>query len=114
MARSHPNYFRSTKGHSENLPDFSCHRSHVTGHFRDELYRIMQEAVREGRTFVDVNAGEVHAGLGGYPGRDHGVPVCCKVMREEWATDYGDKILQEPPRGQGVSLTIRYILPRPK
>ena len=82
--------------------------------FRDELYRIMQEAVREGRTFVDVNAGEVHAGLGGYPGRDHGVPVCCKVMREEWATDYGDKILQEPPRGQGVSLTIRYILPRPK
>ncbi len=81
--------------------------------FRDELYRIMDEAVREGRKYVDVNAGEVHRGLGGYPGPEHRVPVCCKVMKEAVAQDYGDKVLQEPPSGQGASLTIRYKLPRP-
>jgi hypothetical protein len=82
--------------------------------FRDELYRIMQEAVREGHKYVDVNAGEIHEGLGGYPGRNHRVPVCSKVMREEMAPDYGDKVMQEPPSGEGASLTIRYILPRRK
>ena len=79
--------------------------------FRDELYRIMAEAVREGHKYVDVNAGEVHRGLGGCPGPDHRVPVCCKVMKE--AMTHGDKVLQEPPSGQGASLTIRYKLPRP-
>jgi len=81
--------------------------------FRDELYRIMYEAVRQGSKYVDVNAGEVHSGLGGYPGRDHRVPVCCAVMKAAMATDYGDRVLPEPPSGQGASLTIRYVLPRP-
>jgi len=81
--------------------------------FRDELYRILDEAVRQAHKYVDVNAGELHRGLGGYPGPDHRVPVCCKVMKEKMAPDYGDKVLQEPPSGQGASLTIRYVLPRP-
>ncbi len=70
--------------------------------FRDELYRIMDEAVREGRKYVDVNAGEVHRGLGGYPGPEHRVPVCCKVMKEAVAQDYGDKVVFR--RGKGCSL----------
>jgi len=81
--------------------------------FRDELYRIMDEAVREGSRYVDVNAGEIHRGMGGYPGPDHRVPVCCKVMQDAMAPDYGDKVLQKPPSGQGASLTIRYVLPLP-
>jgi hypothetical protein len=81
--------------------------------FRDELYRIMDEAVREGSRYVDVNAGEIHRGMGGYPGPDHRVPVCCKVMQDAMAPAYGDKVLQKPPSGQGASLTIRYVLPRP-
>ena len=81
--------------------------------FRDELYRIMYEAVRQGCKYVDVNGGEVHSGLGGYLGRDHRVPVCCTVMKAAMATDYGDMVLQEPPSGQGASLTIRHVLPRP-
>ncbi len=64
--------------------------------FRDELYRIMYEAVRQGSKYVDVNAGEVQSGLGGYPGRDHRVPVCCTVMKAAMATAY-DMVLQEPP-----------------
>jgi len=80
--------------------------------FRDELYRIMDEAVREGHKYVDVNAGELYKGLGSYPGADHRLSICCKVMKEAMAPDYGDKVLQEPPSGQGASLTIRYVLPR--
>lgn len=81
--------------------------------FSDELYRIMYEAVQLGSKYVDVNAGDLHRGLGGYPGPDHRVPICCNVMKAAMAPDYGDKILQEPPSGQGASLTIRYVLPRP-
>jgi len=62
--------------------------------FRDELYRIMDEAIREGHKYVDVNAGEIHRGLGSYPG----------------ARPQGACLLQ--PSGQGASLTIRYVLPR--
>jgi len=29
------------------------------------------------------------------------------------ASDIGDRVLQEPPSGQGASLTIRYALLRP-
>ena len=53
--------------------------------FREELYRIMDEAVHQGSKYVDVNAGELHSGLGGYPGRDHRVPICCKVMKSAMA-----------------------------
>ena len=81
--------------------------------FRDELDRILDEAVRQGHKYVDVNAGEIHKGLGAYPGPDHRVPACCSVMRAAMAPDYGDRVLQEPPSGQGASLTIRYLLPRP-
>jgi len=81
--------------------------------FRDELYRITYEAAHQGSKYVDVNAGELHSGLGGYPGPDHRVPICCKVMKAAMEPDYGDMILQEPPSGQGASLTIRYVLPRP-
>jgi len=49
---------------------------------------------------------------GSYPGPNHRMPVCCKVMKDAMAPDYGDKVLQEPPSGQGASLTIRYVLPR--
>jgi 5-methylcytosine-specific restriction protein A len=41
------------------------------------------------------------------------MPVCCDVMRAAIASDVGDRVLQEPPSGQGASLTIRYVLPRP-
>jgi hypothetical protein len=36
--------------------------------------------------------------------------MCCAVMRSEMSA--GDAILQEPPKKQGASLTIRYELPR--
>ena len=80
--------------------------------FRDALHRIFYEAFKAGRSSVDVNSGDLHARVGGYPSPDHRMPVCCQVMRTALAPDAGDVITNEPPSGQGATLTIRYVLPR--
>ncbi len=82
--------------------------------FRMEMYRMMNEAMREGRETAEINAGDLHRRVGDYPGRNHRMPVCCEVMRGAFASDAGDVIVEEPPSGQGASLTIRYVLPRPE
>jgi len=81
--------------------------------FKSELHRMMLEAMKGGKEFAEINAGELHRRVGNYPGRNHQMPVCCRVMRAALAPDAGDLILQEPPSGQGATLTIRYVLPRP-
>ena len=75
-----------------------------------QLFLKIQRANEHGETFVDVNAGELHRLVGDYPGSDHRMPTCCRVMREEMQPD--DTILHEPQKGSGASLTIRYLLPR--
>jgi 5-methylcytosine-specific restriction protein A len=79
--------------------------------FRLELRRQLEEAQRSGaRPHVDINSGDFHRRVGGYPGPNHRMPVCCDVMYEEVGT--GDEIISSPPKGKGASLTIRYKLPR--
>jgi hypothetical protein len=79
--------------------------------FKQELFRMMAEAHNAGNDFVEINAGELHKRVGGYPGRNHRMPNCCQVMKTQLALDYGDTIVDEPPSGQGPTLTIRYRLP---
>jgi 5-methylcytosine-specific restriction protein A len=81
--------------------------------FRDELHGMMLEAMNAGKPFAEINAGKLHRRVGDYPGRRHRMPVCCQVMRATLAPDAGDTIVSQPPKGQGASLTIRYVLPRP-
>ncbi|MBZ5667277.1 MAG: HNH endonuclease [Acidobacteriia bacterium] len=80
--------------------------------FREELFRMMHAAFKQ-HGHVDINAGELHRRLGDYPGPNHRMPVCCEVMKAAMAEDAGDRILEQPERGEGASLTIRYVLPRP-
>ncbi len=82
--------------------------------FRMEMYRMMSEAMREGKQTAEINAGKLHRRVGDYPGRNHRMPVCCEVMRGAFAPDVGDVILEEPTSGQGASFRIRYVLPRPE
>lgn len=78
--------------------------------FQNALDEFIEQAQADGKAFVDVQAGELHREVGGYPGPDHRMPVCCSVMRKTM-TD-GDVVLSEPPKGVGASLKIRYRLPR--
>jgi hypothetical protein len=81
--------------------------------FKLELYRMILEAMKTEKEFVEINAGELHRRVGDYPGTNHRMAVCCKVMRSNFAPDVGDMIVKQSPSGQGASLTIRYLLPRP-
>jgi len=64
--------------------------------FELALGHLFKEAEEQGRSYVDVNAGELHRKVGGYPGRNHRVPLCCEVMRKNMQT--ADQILEQPQK----------------
>lgn len=78
--------------------------------FQDELNKIFTSAQNDGKSYVDVKSGDLHRRVGGYPGTNHRMPVCCYVMRKNMRS--GDEILDQPPKGNGATLVIRYRLPR--
>ena len=57
--------------------------------------------------FIDLNSGDIHKAVGGYPGKNHRMPSCCQAMKNFMKGD--DKILEQPTEGNGASLTIRYF-----
>jgi hypothetical protein len=81
---------------------------------RHELFQMMASAQKIGRESIEISARELYARVGPLRGRNHRMPNCCRVMKTQLATDYGDVIVNEPPSGQGPTLTIRYRLPRRK
>jgi hypothetical protein len=78
--------------------------------FRSALRKIFGEAEGENKDVIVVRAGDLHKTVGGYPGRTHRMPVCCSAMRS--VMDSGDRIVQQPPQGNGANLYIEYRLPR--
>lgn len=78
--------------------------------FRNALKKFLGEGFGSSDSYVDINAGQLHRHVGGYPGRNHVMPVCCAVMHSEM--NAGDEVIAQPPKGRGASLTIRYRLPR--
>jgi len=76
--------------------------------FRKELNAQMRRAKSRGAASIDINSGELHRAVGGYPGPTHAMPNCCQVMRA--AMRGADTVVSEPPKGAGASLTIRYML----
>jgi 5-methylcytosine-specific restriction protein A len=78
--------------------------------FRSELMTMFGEAEAEGKAHLDVVAKDLHRRVGGYPGPNHRMPICCSVMRAQMGPD--DRLLRSPPSGQGANLMIRYHLPR--
>jgi hypothetical protein len=80
--------------------------------FRNELNAQIRRATRQGRPHIEINAGELHRVVGGYPGESHRMPMCCQAMRDELRN--GDaEVVFETESGQAPALTIRYKLPRP-
>ena len=69
--------------------------------FRVTLRAWMQGAEHASETTVEINSGQLHREVGGYPGQNHRMPMCCAVMRSEMSA--GDAILQEPPKKQRLA-----------
>ena len=80
--------------------------------FRQALAGFLAEAERDGRTQVEVSAAQLHRALGGFPGVNHRIPICCSVMRT--SVRDGDSIVISPAAGIGPALTVRFVLPRAK
>ena len=78
--------------------------------FRTELKAQLDRATYRGASHVEINSGELHRAVGGYPGTDHRMPMCCDAMYEQQGAE--DVIVSRPPKGKGASLTIRFKLPR--
>src|SRR5260370_11450472 len=78
--------------------------------FRTALNEMLSEASRGKHQHIDIQAGLLHRRTGGYPGPSHAMPSCCSVMRSAMAEE--DRVVAEPPKCNGASLTIRYRLPR--
>jgi hypothetical protein len=78
--------------------------------FQAMLQLMLDEGLKAGKSMVDVRAADLHARVGGYPGRGHSMPTCCSTMRE--AMKSGDTVLADPPKGAGPILQIRYCMPR--
>jgi hypothetical protein len=86
-----------------------------TDDFRAELSAQIDRAVKHGRPHVEINAGELHRKIGGYPPKaseNHAIPTCCNVMLDEFNRGNAE-VIYETESGQAAALTIRYYLPRP-
>lgn len=82
--------------------------------FRIELAAQIDRASRQGRPHAEINAGELHRVVGGYPSKSsksHNMPMCCAAMREELRRGKAE-VVYETESGQSASLTIRYYVPR--
>ena len=85
-----------------------------TDDFRLEIRAQISRAERQKRLHVEINAGELHRAVGGYPtgaGQNHAMPSCCAAMRDEFRPDF-DLIVHETDSGQSASFTVRFVLPR--
>ena len=78
--------------------------------FQTSLRELLRSSASAGLPSLHVRAGDLHRSVGGYPGPNHRMPVCCRVMRAEMLD--GDHIVQEPPKGDGANLVIQFRLPR--
>jgi hypothetical protein len=86
----------------------------TTSDFLREIDAQLSRAAGQGRKNVEVNAGELHRLVGGYPpkaGEHHAVPTCCQAMWKRF-NPLKDREIDVPPSRKGASLTLSYALPR--
>jgi 5-methylcytosine-specific restriction protein A len=78
--------------------------------FQMHLESLLNRAENAGESFFIIESGDLHRQIGGYPGPNHRMPICCEVMYS--MMQQGDQILYAPPKGRGASLKIQYQIPR--
>lgn len=76
--------------------------------FREELTKIFLNAKEQNKEYIDIISGDLHRKVGGYPSKNHKMPTCCDVMKS--MMKHKDEIIDQPPKGKGATLHIRYYL----
>jgi 5-methylcytosine-specific restriction protein A len=78
--------------------------------FQSKLGIIFDTVTSLGLSFIYLKSGDLHRSVGGYPGPDHRMPICCNVMYQAMRNE--DEIIEKPPKGKGANLVIKYMVPR--
>lgn len=78
--------------------------------FQALIDRLLSAADELGFVAVEISAGNLHRKIGGYPGANHRMPMCCATMKKSMKEQ--DSIVSAPAKGVGASLTVRFKLPR--
>jgi hypothetical protein len=78
--------------------------------FQRELRAQFEYAEKRRAKNIVVNSGELHRAVGGYPGPNECLQICCEVMKDEMKS--GDVIIGNPDNCRRAALLIRYQLPR--
>ncbi len=76
--------------------------------FATVLKEQMEKARSSGASSLTITSKELHQLVGGYPGPNHKMFVCCTAMYNAMGKD--DVIVSKPPSGKGASLKITYYL----
>ncbi|NRS50457.1 HNH endonuclease [Brevibacillus sp. HB2.2] len=74
---------------------------------KKQLEEILIQARLEGKTHMDIIAGELHKVVFGSPAVKNRMPTCCDAMYD---SKVKHDILYAPPKGKGSRLAIRYYL----
>lgn len=69
---------------------------------------ILKIARNNNLSSIVVESGELHRLVGGYPGQNHRMPVCCDVMRK--TMQESNEELPNSLKKDGATLQIRYNL----
>ena len=105
LSPAHDGSFMVASGRERHMP--------TKEEFTAELQAQLREAQLRLQPSVDINSGDIHRKLGGYPakaGAPHQMSSCCDAMRDERRVN--DALVPGGPKtGKGV-ITIRYALPR--
>ena len=74
----------------------------------NEIIKIQNEARNQGCREIQINSGELHRSLGGYPGKNHRMPLVCHIMDQLMTKR--DEVICAPPSGKGANKTNLYYL----
>lgn len=80
--------------------------------FRSVLRLTLLEAERAGLNSLEISPTCLAERVQGLLKVKDRVPEMCQAMRDEFARDAGDMIVEEPSIHQPIGLAIRYVLPR--
>lgn len=76
--------------------------------FDAKINELKSISRKNGESFLKMTSKELHIIVGGYPRKNHRMPICCDAMYDAMQT--GDEIIHAPPKGKGASLSIKYFL----
>lgn len=80
----------------------------TTETFYNSIQLLKQIGRQNNLSQLVITSKEVHKLVGGYPGPNHRMPMCCDAMYK--AMEDSDEILEKPPKDKGATLKIKYHL----